>query len=129
MWRRKTETGDQGSAAAPSKAVRFGQMAIATGVFIAALIGITYLDDILASLSGRPKNSDVFKLQNASALSLILILSVTVLYAYVLLVTLRPRQIVFVCFSCDEAFKAQSVCPNCGSTDVADIRSAEWHEN
>lgn len=101
---------------------------IYTMIFIAALVAITYLDEALGLGTAKHQHGEAFSLKNASPLSLVLVFAATALFAYFLLVKNRPRQIVFICYDCQEAFHAAEKCPNCGSTNVSDIRFAEWRE-
>lgn len=100
----------------------------ATIIFIAALFGIAYLDQRFGSRSSMSRSDAPYSLQNASMPALLSIFGATVMFMYFLFVKNRRAPVIYICYDCQEAFHAQTTCPACKSSRVADIRNAEWVE-
>jgi hypothetical protein len=101
---------------------------LATAVFAAVLYGISFLNEVLQRNTGKNNPGQSFSLQNASVPALIAIFLATAIFMYFLLVKNRKAPIIFICYDCQEPFHAQAACPACGSSNVSDIRFAEWVE-
>jgi len=99
---------------------------IATLLFIGGLFAIAYLDQQFGPRAVEIKTDQPYSLQNASLPALISVFGATVIYMYFLFVKNRRVPVVYVCFDCQEAFHAQTTCPECQSARVSDIRLAEW---
>jgi hypothetical protein len=100
---------------------RIARGIFATLLFTAVLYGISHLNN-------SDKAGQTFNLQNASVLSLISIFIATVLFMYFLLVKNRKPPVIFICYDCQEPFHVRETCPACNSTNISDIRFAEWIE-
>lgn len=131
MWRRLPESAAQEIAGFIAKKPLLPRpllALLATFLFIGAIAGILFLNNVLQTGAGKAP-AQPFSLQNASLTSLIAIFAVTALFMYFLMVKNRKRPVVFVCYDCEEAFHAAAVCPACQSGNVSDIRFAEWIED
>lgn len=127
MWHRLPDTIIAERTAAikhGNKIPKFVRALIATVIFGAALYGISYLD----ALWQRRPAAMVFNLQNASLPALLAVFAATAAFMYFLIVKNRKVPVIFICYSCEEAFHAAPTCPACSGTDVSDIRFAEWKE-
>ncbi|MBX3722721.1 MAG: hypothetical protein KF713_12840 [Turneriella sp.] len=127
MWRRLPEAVVAERAAIIARENKIPKLAralIATFVFAATLYGISYLD---ALWQRRPAAAE-FNLQNASLPALLAVFAATAAFMYFLIVKNRKTPVIFICYSCEEAFHAAPTCPACSGTDVSDIRFAEWIE-
>ena len=93
---------------------------------MAVLYGISVLNGLIQGNKIKPGES--FNLHNASALSLMAVFIATIAFMYFLLVKNRKPPVIFICYDCQEPFHVQPVCPACGSSNVSDIRFAEWKE-
>ncbi len=100
---------------------------MATAVYAAVLYGISWLNGL--GQADKIKPGESFNLHNASALSLVAVFIATIAFMYFLLVKNRKPPVIFICYDCQEPFHAQAACPACGSTNVSDIRLAEWIED
>lgn len=102
---------------------RWAQALIAFAVYVAALAGILYLNSI------AQKTEFSFSLQNASVTTLVAVFAATAAFMYFLMIKSRKPPVIFICYSCEEAFHVAAACPVCNSADVSDIRLAEWIED
>jgi hypothetical protein len=131
MWHRRPDTKlqEQEILAGQKKGIpRFMQAILAVLIYVAVLVGISYLNGFFPGPVSPEKQGLAFKLENASALTLVAVLIATVFFMYFLLVKNRKPLVIFICFDCQEPFHAQPSCPACGSANVSDIRLAEWIE-
>lgn len=113
----------------PPKIPRIVQTVFGTVIFLALLFAIAYFDKALGWRTGSDKPGQGFSLHNASAAALVSVFVVTAFFMYFLLVRNRKTPVIYVCFDCEEPFHAQATCPACQSSNVIDIRLAEWRED
>jgi hypothetical protein len=131
MWRPlsdKTVQLRENAAANKRTIPKYAAAILATTFFIVVLFVIAYFDQQFGLAAIQAKANRPYSLQSASAPALIAIFGVTVFYMYFLFVKNRRVPVVYVCYDCQEAFQAQTTCPACHSSRVADIRHAEWIE-
>lgn len=127
MWRRLPEDVIRDRTALIQKQKqalpRWVQAFIAVMVYAAVLCGILFLNH-------KIKGSGDFSLslQNASLTTLIAVFVATAAFMYFLMVKSRKAPVIFICYDCDEAFHIAETCPACHSSNVSDIRFAEWTE-